>query len=109
MYSILSAAGGYITFLGIFIIVRYTERMSELVVINVNEAHRMGINAGPCAVERMDTTVTAQSPVMPSTLQYSFLCYMYIYKKLCEFGYVPNSCVVIYNKKLSYNWLILHK
>jgi hypothetical protein len=41
MYSILSAAGGYITFLGIFIIVYYTERMSELEVINVNEAYRV--------------------------------------------------------------------
>ena len=54
----MSAAGGYITFLRIFIIVHYTERMSEFEVINVNEAHRMGINAGPCVVERMYTTVT---------------------------------------------------
>jgi hypothetical protein len=53
------AAGGYITFLHIFIIVCYTERMSEFEVINENEAYRMGINAGPCAAERTDATVTA--------------------------------------------------
>lgn len=55
----MSAAGGYITFLGIFIIAHYTERMSKLEALNVNEAYRVGINAGPCAVQRMDTIVTA--------------------------------------------------
>lgn len=35
------------------------ERTSEFEVKNVNETYRVGINAGPCAVERMDTTVTA--------------------------------------------------
>jgi len=56
--------------------------MSEFEIINVNAAYRVGINAGPCAVERMDTTVTAYCLVMPSTLQYSFLCFKYIYKTL---------------------------
>lgn len=58
----MSAAGGYITFPRIFITMHYTERVSEFEVtnvINLNETYRVGINAGPCAVERMDTTVTA--------------------------------------------------
>lgn len=57
-----SAAGHYVTFLHIFINVYHTERMSEFEVRNVihmNETYRVGINAGPCAVERMDTTITA--------------------------------------------------
>jgi hypothetical protein len=75
----------------------------------------VGINAEPCAVERMDATVTAYCLVMPSTLLYSFLCfkyiyiYIYIYIKRCKFCYVPNSCMVICNQKLSYKRLILHK
>lgn len=55
----MSAAGGYVPFLWIFINVHHTEGMSEYEVINVTETYRVGINARPCAVQRMDTTVTA--------------------------------------------------
>lgn len=58
----MSAAGGYVPFLHIFINVHHTERMSEFEVINIvnmTETYRVGINAGSCTVDRMDATVTA--------------------------------------------------